>query len=99
MFEDGLIEEVETLYKKGFNENINALNTIGYKEVFKYLRKEITYEECKELIKVNTRRYARRQIIYFRKLENTLWVNISNLEIPEIKEKVKNYIMRGDFDA
>lgn len=72
MVENGLIEEVKNLlpYK-----NLNALNTVGYKELFAYFNGECKLEEAIEKIKVNTRHYAKRQLTWFRKDENTYWSN------------------------
>ena len=65
MFEKGLINEVKTLLDK-CGRNIQAFNAIGYKEVVLYLDNKISLEECKELIKKNTRNYAKRQITFFK---------------------------------
>ncbi|APY11930.1 tRNA (adenosine(37)-N6)-dimethylallyltransferase MiaA [Seonamhaeicola sp. S2-3] len=70
MMEMGLLKEVETLipYK-----NLNALNTVGYKELFKYFDGEWTLDFAISEIKKNTRRFAKRQLTWFKKNKETLW--------------------------
>ncbi|WP_372937615.1 tRNA (adenosine(37)-N6)-dimethylallyltransferase MiaA [Seonamhaeicola sp.] len=70
MLKMGLLKEVETLipYK-----NLNALNTVGYKELFKYFDGEWTLDFAVSEIKKNTRRFAKRQLTWFKKNEDTLW--------------------------
>lgn len=65
MFNDGLVGEVKSLLKK-YNLSMTAKAAIGYKEVISYLNGDISLEECKELIKKNTRNYAKRQITFFK---------------------------------
>ena len=65
MFEQGLINEVKGLLDK-YNFSITAKEAIGYKEVFSYFNKEITLDECKELIKKRSRNYAKRQVTFFK---------------------------------
>lgn len=65
MFDQGLVEEVKSLKEK-YQLSNTAKAAIGYKEVLSYLDKELTLEECKELIKKNTRNYAKRQITFFK---------------------------------
>jgi tRNA dimethylallyltransferase len=76
MFTEGLVEEVEALYKKGYGKETPAMNTIGYKEVGDYLRGEITLERAKELVKQHARNYAKRQMTWFRKMDGIHWVEM-----------------------
>jgi tRNA dimethylallyltransferase len=81
MIEHGMIEEISTLKEKGFHyKTHNSLNTVGAKEVFDFLDDLITYDKMTELIKQNSRRYAKRQMTWFRKDENIKWVD-PDLEI------------------
>lgn len=75
MMKDGLLKEVESLKSK---EHLNALNTVGYKELFKYLNKECDLDFAVSEIKKNTRRFAKRQITWFKKDPNTKWFNYSS---------------------
>ncbi|HDZ14563.1 hypothetical protein LCGC14_1504610 [marine sediment metagenome] len=88
MLADGLLAEVEKVLPY---RELNALNTVGYKELFKYLDGTSTLEFAISEIKKNTRRFAKRQMTWFRKKEKTLWVpyNISSKElILKVKDKI-----------
>ena len=74
MIEQGLIEEVKEIYEK-YDKFPTAMQGLGYKEVVQYLEKEITKEEMIEKIKQETRRYAKRQLTWFRKNKQTIWLN------------------------
>ena len=80
MIAEGLIEEVLDLKKKGLSEDYNALNTVGYKEVFDHLNGKIDIDTMIEKIKMNSRRYAKRQLTWFRKDNRILWFNIDDFE-------------------
>jgi tRNA dimethylallyltransferase len=70
MMADGLLEEVKAMYPK---RSLNALNTVGYKELFDYLDGRWSLEEAVERIKGNTRRYARKQLTWYKKDEQIRW--------------------------
>lgn len=70
MVEAGLEQEARSVYSQ---KELNALNTVGYREWFAYFDGEITRDKAIELIKRNSRRYARKQITWFRKDENVVW--------------------------
>lgn len=72
MVENGLIEEVKSLFP---HKELNALQTVGYRELFRYLDQEITLDFALEEIKKNTRRFAKRQLTWFKKDPNTHWIN------------------------
>jgi len=72
MVEEGLIEEARELYPF---RDLNALNTVGYKELFKYFDSKISLEEAIEEIKINTRKYAKRQVTWFRKDIDYRWLS------------------------
>lgn len=74
MLEQGLIDEVKTLLKK-YKEFPTAMQGLGYKEVKDYLDSVMTYEEMVEKIKMETRRYAKRQITWFKKNKDTIWLD------------------------
>lgn len=73
MMEQGLLQEVEALFSR---KHLNALNTVGYKELFKYLQGEWDLETAVSEIKKNTRRFAKRQFTWFRKNEQINWFKI-----------------------
>ncbi|PKL81692.1 MAG: tRNA (adenosine(37)-N6)-dimethylallyltransferase MiaA [Ignavibacteriae bacterium HGW-Ignavibacteriae-3] len=77
MISSGLVDEVKQILDMGYNKNINSLNTVGYKEIISYLENEISLDRAIELIKRNTRRYAKRQLTWFRKDELINWLPIA----------------------
>ena len=83
MMEDGLLQEAKAMYSK---RELNALNTVGYKELFDYIDGRWSLEEAVERIKGNTRRYARKQLTWFNKDESIRWFH------PEQKKKIIKYI-------
>jgi tRNA dimethylallyltransferase len=83
MLADGLVSEVRSL--EGF-KNLNALQTVGYTEIFDYLKGKILLEQATEEIKKNTRQYAKRQLTWFRKDKEITWFDPSEIE------KMINYI-------
>ncbi len=76
MTEDGLLDEVKNLNKF---RNLNSLNTVGYKEIFDFLDNKITFKRAIENIKTNTRRYAKRQLTWFKRDESIKWFNPSEI--------------------
>ncbi len=87
MMETGLLKEAKELYKFKY---LNSLNTVGYKELFGYFDGEYSLERAIELIKRNTRRYAKKQVLWFKKDENTKWFDIDNTnEIIPFLEEIK----------
>ncbi len=70
MMNEGLLAEAKSLY---INKELNALQTVGYRELFSYLDKEFTLEFAIEEIKKNTRRFAKRQLTWFKRDESTKW--------------------------
>lgn len=88
MIEDGLIDEVSNLINK-YDKSLNSLNTVGYKEIIEFLENKISKERAVELIKRNTRRYAKRQLTWFRKDERIKWIDISSLsEIDKVSSEI-----------
>ena len=79
MIQQGLIQEVEELLKK-YDEFPTAMQGLGYKEVVEYLQGEISREEMIEKIKMETRRYAKRQITWFKKNKQTIWIGAQDLQ-------------------
>ena len=77
MIKQGLIKEVEEIYHK-YSEFPTAMQGLGYKEVVEYLKGNLTKEEMIEKIKQETRRYAKRQMTWFRKNKQTIWLDTEN---------------------
>ena len=74
MFECGLVDEIESLRANGVDENCQSMQAIGYKEVLKCLKNGDNHSTMCDIIKQNTRHYAKRQITFFKKLPNILWL-------------------------
>lgn len=88
MIENGLLEEAKNLYP---NKHLNALQTVGYKELFQYFDGAFTKEFAIEEIKKNTRRFAKRQLTWFKKKEKTIWFDYKT-KPQDIIEKIKKII-------
>ncbi len=86
MIQQGLVEEATELYPF---RNLNALNTVGYTELFEYIEGKTTLEQAIENININTRKYAKRQLTWFRKNKAMQWFH------PNDKEKIMNYILNN----
>lgn len=85
MIQKGLVEEVRSLIK---SRNKNALNTIGYSEIFNYLDNEYSHEMAVEKIKTNSRRYAKRQLTWFNSNKSIRWFN-NDYDLNEIVSFIK----------
>ena len=96
MVEDGLIEEVKYYYDK--NINSKAINTgIGYKELYKYFNNEISKEEAIDLIKKNSRHYAKRQYTFFNnKFSDITWFNTNYNNFNKTVDEVIEYIDKNN---
>ena len=77
MFEDGLLNEAKNLFPL---RHLNALQTVGYSELFDYFENSIDLKTAKEKIKQNTRNYAKRQMTWFRKDKEFVWINADDYE-------------------
>lgn len=89
MIEQGLIEEVQTICKK-YKKYPTAMQALGYKEIKEYLEGTLTKEEAIEKVKQETRRYAKRQLTWFRKNKQTIWLDGS-----EERQNNVNIILEG----
>lgn len=98
MIEDGLIDEVKSLMDKGYTMNLTSMRGIGYKEIIEYLEAKVTREEAIENLKLNTRRFAKRQFTWFKADKNIQWYNLTNIcDIDKIINEIyKNIIKRGN---
>ncbi len=93
MISDGLINEAEEIYK---SKTLNtARQAIGYKEFIPYFENKASPDECIDKIKQETRRYAKRQLTWFRRDERIFWIEVDKFKnIEEISENVKKYIAK-----
>jgi tRNA dimethylallyltransferase len=94
MIAGGLVDEVKRLRARGYNRHLNALNTVGYKEVFDYLEGSCSLEDAVRLIKQNTRRYAKRQLTWFRADRRIRWVSMSAASLSEVAKEIEKIFRR-----
>jgi tRNA dimethylallyltransferase len=76
----GLIQEVKKLQNKGYDESLPSMSSLGVKEIIPYVKGEMPLADCLELLKRNTRRYAKRQMTWFRKYDNVKWLTPKEVE-------------------
>ncbi|MDO5041786.1 MAG: tRNA (adenosine(37)-N6)-dimethylallyltransferase MiaA [Peptoniphilus sp.] len=89
MIEKGLLKETKSIVKENFDLDYNSLKAIGYKEIIAYLKGEYDFEEAIRLIKRNSRRYAKRQITWFKKDDRINWIDKNS---DDFKEKIHELI-------
>lgn len=100
MMEDGLLTEVKVLRDKGYGRELPAMKAIGYRELMAHLDGETSLEKAVELIKRNTRRYAKRQLTWFRREEGVRWLEYSHRdELPSIAERIATEIREQDAET
>ena len=88
MIKEGLVKEAEGLFK---NKELNALQTVGYRELFDYFEGKISLEFAIEEIKKNTRRFSKRQLTWFKRTENVAWFDFKSKKesiIDHIKSQI-----------
>lgn len=92
MIEKGLIEEVKNLQKMGFTRGLVSMEGLGYKEIIKYLDGEYTLREALDILKRDTRRFAKRQLTWFRRYSDIYWYDVGRSSIKELLEKTSIFI-------
>lgn len=80
MMEEGLLQEVKSFYDAGLSEDLPSMKAIGYKEFFPYFRGEESLEACIEQLKQNTRRYAKRQMTWFKHQANPIFIDVDQYQ-------------------
>lgn len=78
MIQEGLVEEVRGLYQEGYRQNLVSMQGLGYKELFNYFDGQYSLEEAIEILKRDTRHFAKRQLTWFRREEDIRWLDKSN---------------------
>lgn len=91
MLEKGLCEEVKSLYDKGIFQSKTASQAIGYKELLGYVKGERELECCVDELKRATRRYAKRQMTWFRALDGVNWIDVDGESTGIGDEKIKTF--------
>jgi len=88
MYQAGLVKETQKLIDKGYDINSPALSALGYKHIYTYLKKKITLKQALELMKRDTKRFAKRQLTWFKKDKRIHWVK----SYPEIEQLIQNFL-------
>ncbi|MGL5982153.1 MAG: tRNA (adenosine(37)-N6)-dimethylallyltransferase MiaA, partial [Cetobacterium sp.] len=83
MMQNGFLKEVEKLYKN-YGDVLKKINIIGYSEIISYLNKEIDLDETIDLIKKNSRNYAKRQFTWFKNDQEYIWYDLDIMSEEEI---------------
>lgn len=91
MLKNGLIEEVKKLKDMGFAKDLVSMQGIGYKEIRQYIDDELPYNDAVELLKKNTRNFAKRQLTWFRREPEVVWLNYENFS--NDKEKILDFML------
>jgi tRNA dimethylallyltransferase len=89
MLKEGLLEEAKSVFE---HKNLNALQTVGYRELFDYFEDKTSLEFAIEQIKMNTRRFAKRQITWFKRTENVTWFDYQT-ELTTIIESINSSLI------
>jgi tRNA dimethylallyltransferase len=93
MIRAGLVEEVERLFHSGYHESLPSMQGLGYRQVVDYLKGLYSIQEAVRLIKRDTRRYAKRQMTWFRKVPRVCWVDLEPVDqATQVTEKVLDRI-------
>ena len=91
MLEQGLVDEVRTLWEMGCTRENTSMQGIGYKEVLDHLEGKLTFEEMAEEIKQATRRYAKRQITWFKR-NDMIWLDAGAIDFDALAEEIRSKI-------
>ena len=83
MIEAGLVAEVKALKARGYNRSMVSMQGLGYKEILAYLDGEYPLEEAVRILKRDTRHFAKRQLTWFRREKDTIWMNKDELDYNE----------------
>jgi tRNA dimethylallyltransferase len=96
MLERGLVEEVKMLRARGYDSQLNSLQTVGYKEVFDFLQGKTDNARMVELIKQNSRRYAKRQLTWFRRDKRISWFDVAGEnDLGRVAEEISDFFLQS----
>ena len=96
MVDAGLVDELKGILSRGYSPNLNALNTVGYKEIMDYLDDKISLETAIADIQKHTRHFAKRQMTWFRKYEPRVWIDFDAMTAyEEILSRAKSAIINA----
>ena len=98
MMKDGLVEEVDRLLKEGCKEDYLSMQGLGYKEIVPYIHGKCSLEEAADLLKKNTRHFAKRQITWFKREKDVCWINYEDFASEEaMLEYMINYLKEANI--
>lgn len=100
MFEDGLLDEVKSILARGYSEVAKPFESIGYKESLALLRGQLDFKQALELSQIHSRQYAKRQLTWFRRDEQVMWIpefGNSAMAHNKAKELVKSFLHNETF--
>ena len=92
MFEQGLVDEVRGLMDKGLGDALTSMQAIGYKEIIDAFNGVISMDEARELIKIRSRRYAKRQLSWFKRDDRIVWFDMDEFTIDEVVDDILHRI-------
>lgn len=93
MLQEGLVQEVSMLAKKGYTKDMVSMQGLGYKEILSYLDGTYTLEEAVYILKRDTRHFAKRQLTWFKREQDIIWVNKNEFHYQE--DRILNYILEN----
>ena len=98
MIDGGLVNEVKEILDKGYNKDLISMLGLGYKEIIKYLEGKYTLEEAIYILKRDTRRFAKRQLTWFRRIEDVSWYDIGEYDskyslIEDILKEINEFLL------
>jgi len=100
MMEKGLVDEVKGLLDKGYTENLPSMQAIGYKQIVNYLKGKLSLDEAIRQIKRDTRRFAKRQLTWFKKEKDVIWLDREKYSSPEeVADKIVRILLQKIPDA
>ena len=86
MIKSGLVDEVRRLLNDGLDKSCQSMKAIGYRQIISYLEGEYDLNTAIELIKRDSRRYAKRQLTWFRRYEDAVWINVDSMNTEQISD-------------
>lgn len=92
MFEHGFLDEVKQILDMGYSRNDPGLNTVGYKDAIAFLFSEVTREQMIKYMKTKTRRYAKRQLTWFRRWDFIQWIDLEKSSVDDASEIILKYL-------
>ena len=91
MLENGLVEEVRALKALGYHRDMVSMQGLGYKEILDWLDGKCTYEQAVDILKRDTRHFAKRQLTWFRREPDVIWVDKDAFDYDE--QRILNYML------